>query len=341
VASKKCIRRSSRKRASSRPRKLIRAWVLSDSNTKMSSSEHEGCGIQETSLIGSSRRTTIVPEQISLPRRTDARHQRSVADQKATLADEKSKDAWDQKLRADEIAAKAEADLYLARMNLVQTDWENGSIARILDLLEPYRNPPPGKPDPRGWEWYYRDRLCHWDLRTFRGHTSAVGSVAISPDGAQLASGSGDSTVRVWEAATGHQIRALHGHAATVRNVAFSPDGRWLASGSDDQTIRIWDAATGQEKHTLRGSYARFGERAASSRAWPLAPAIDFWRLRVTTERSQSGTPQAVRNCERLRAILDASCLSPSMLTAVGWFREAWTARLESGIRFVVRSYRP
>ena len=79
------------------------------------------------------------------------------------------------------------------------------------------------------------------------GHTGAVYSVAFSPDGTRIASGSGDDTVRVWDAATGQPVGdPLTGHTGAVISVAFSPDGTRIASGSADNTVRLWDAATGQ-----------------------------------------------------------------------------------------------
>ena len=81
---------------------------------------------------------------------------------------------------------------------------------------------------------------------------ASVESVAFSPNGRVLASGS-HSTVQLWDGETGAHIRSLKGHTTFVYAVAFSPDGRSVASGSYDRTARVWDTETGAEKRVLTG----------------------------------------------------------------------------------------
>jgi len=88
---------------------------------------------------------------------------------------------------------------------------------------------------------------------TLAGHSDSVNSVAFSPDGATVASGSGDTTVRLWDGASFALTATLEGHWEGVSSVAFSPDGTTVASGSYDTTVRLWDAASGALTATLEG----------------------------------------------------------------------------------------
>ncbi|HLO33844.1 MAG TPA: TIR domain-containing protein [Anaerolineales bacterium] len=88
-----------------------------------------------------------------------------------------------------------------------------------------------------------------------RGHTDAARSLAFSPNGKILASGSDDNTIILWDVATRKPIaEPLRGHTDFVLSLAFSPDGKTLASGSWDSTVILWDVATGQKiGQPLRG----------------------------------------------------------------------------------------
>jgi WD40 repeat protein/subtilase family serine protease len=85
------------------------------------------------------------------------------------------------------------------------------------------------------------------------GHSGSVNSVAFSPDGSLIASGSWDLTIKLWRVSDGALVRTLTGHMGDVNSVAFSPDGSLLASGSWDRTIRLWRVSDGALVATLTG----------------------------------------------------------------------------------------
>ncbi|MBI4657388.1 MAG: TIR domain-containing protein [Verrucomicrobia bacterium] len=88
-----------------------------------------------------------------------------------------------------------------------------------------------------------------WSL----GHSNEVWSVAFSPEGTRLVSGSWDNSVRLWDVESGACLRVLMGHSNAVWSVVFSPDGTRLASGSWDNSVRLWDTESGACLRVLTG----------------------------------------------------------------------------------------
>jgi len=85
------------------------------------------------------------------------------------------------------------------------------------------------------------------------GHTGSVSSVVFSPDGQFILSGSHDTTMRLWETATGKERQIFKGYESFIFSVALSPDGRWAALGGRDTTLRLWDVASGRELRKFSG----------------------------------------------------------------------------------------
>src|SRR5436305_1559132 len=104
--------------------------------------------------------------------------------------------------------------------------------------------------------WIYQ-ALQGIALKSCRGHTDGIWSLAWYPYGNMLASSSDDQTIRLWNSLTGECLKTLRDHTNRVRTVAFSPDGTLLASGSDDQTVRLWQVHTWRCLAILQGHQGR------------------------------------------------------------------------------------
>ncbi len=130
------------------------------------------------------------------------------------------------------------------------------------------------------------------ELRRMEGHSAAVWSVAISPDGHHAVSASADKTLCVWDIEKGKLVRTIEGHSAGIWSVAISPDGRRALSGGDDGTVRLWDLETGKEIRQFEASdgrvrgvaFSRDGRRAAACglstvRLWDVESGKELSRL--------------------------------------------------------------
>jgi len=145
----------------------------------------------------------------------------------------------------------------------------------ISKPVKPAANPNPPPQPTHNWQ-------C---IHTLTGHKNLISSVAFSPNGEVIASGSDDKTIKLWQVQDAQEIVSLAGHTNSVHTVVFSPDGKILASSSHDKTIKLWWMKDAQEIRTLSGhsnsvyglAFSPDGETIASS-SWD--KTIKLWRVK-------------------------------------------------------------
>jgi WD40 repeat protein/tRNA A-37 threonylcarbamoyl transferase component Bud32 len=200
-------------------------------------------------------------------------------------------------LREAALRQEASWRSYVANIGAAESDLRLGKLRQAQRRLSDC------PPVLRGWEWFHLEARTDQSQAVLADQGGGVFSVALSPDGTRIVTGSRDMKVRLWDAATGELQATLAGHGDEVRAVDFSPDGTRIASGSEDGTVRLWDAASGELTATLAGHKGRVFSVAFSPDGARVASAsgnvVQLWdvasgELRTTWKGSRTSVVRSV-----------------------------------------------
>ena len=195
-------------------------------------------------------------EAIAKKERTDALNARELSEQAEQLAKEQERIARQQR-------NAAEYELYAASVRLANYDWLSGEPKRLIKTLDELA-PKPGRPDFRGWEWYYLFSQAHSERFALPMplHSTVL---AWSPNTNDLAATDRISLVNIWDASTGRLRKSLGGCPNGIWSLSWLSDGKQIAAAGDRGAIVIWDVASGHRTRLLRGHATRV-QCLASSR---------------------------------------------------------------------------
>ncbi len=204
---------------------------------------------------------------------------------------------------AENAVDRSEKLLYVRGLGLASRAWRDGDGAGAAALMR--SNPAfRQRPDMRGFEWHYLQRVLASPHQTVVQGLGEWMSTAYSCDGRYFAAGNAAGDIRLWELASSRLVATLAGHRGPVHELDFHPHGVELASCGEDGTVRIWDVAQARESRSIDSGhdgnpvltvrYSPDGTRLASGGDDNVACIWDGPSLRQ--QRVLSGHTRAIRD---------------------------------------------
>jgi WD40 repeat protein/serine/threonine protein kinase len=216
----------------------------------------------------------------------DARVNETVARTRAEQAEKATREKAEQLRR----------NLYTSSIQLADAKHREGNASQVRSILDSCPE------DLRGWEWYRLNYIRDESLTTLHTHHNALTRAVLSNNGKRIFTSGEDTTIRVWDLATGEMLRTFQGQNSPVCAMAVSPDGKYIAYGGDEGTVKLWNAETGAEVVTLRGhpspvmslAFGPTGKRLAAG-SYSSDGAIIVWDVPTGAPIATSGGQTEVR----------------------------------------------
>jgi YD repeat-containing protein len=221
-------------------------------------------------------------------------------------------------------------------------DPRTGQVVRVIDDLD--LSPIDTALDPDGDRvvvgMAYRDEAWIFDvttgerLRVLSNHQSSVSSVSWSPDGRWIATGSNDSSVRVWDARTGQLEDRLVGHTGVVITVDWASDSRRLVSGGGDGAARVWEFSDTESREvftlsaqeTRAGTYAAFSPDGTRLLTGDVGiAAVKIWDLSLRGDQEVVNLPIDSLNFVDVAYLPDGRIVAPQNAGAVSIWNDEGT----------------
>jgi len=152
--------------------------------------------------------------------------------------------------------------IYGDDLRLAWQSWNEGRTAEALDALRRHE-PPPDQEDLRDFAWRWLNAHFPQPIRTLAGHEHPILTADVSRDDKWIASGDSGGWIRIWELATGREVKSFQYHNQEVKCVRFSPSGQSLATTGMDRAIHVWNVSDWTEAAVLRDP-----EHTVQSLAW-------------------------------------------------------------------------